>query len=743
MTRGGAPHYRSRVMKEKEKLLERIRRAADRPMTVRGLARALGIKRADFPGFKRRIDELVEAGALVRVRRTRVALPARPGRDRHEGLSLVRGRIAVTRGGAGFVGREEGEDVRVSPADLGGALDGDQVAVRLAGRRAGRPAGVVVRVLERGRLRIVGVFESGGGIPRVLPDDPRLPRAFEILPGGTGGAREGEKVVVLVEGGETPSAAPRGRVAEVLGDPDAPGVDLLSVARSFGLTAEFPSRVVEEAERAAVKERAEEEARRVDRTGDLVYTIDPVDAKDHDDAISVERRADGYRLGVHIADVSFYVEEGTALDREAFRRGNSVYLPGLVIPMLPESLSNDVCSLRPNRRRLAHSVFIDFDKNGLALKWRFEDTVIRSRAKLAYEEVQGFFDKGAADARIRRVAKGLEVARELALLLYRRRSEEGSLDFDLPEARIVLDERGEVVELGRRVRLESHRLIEEFMLAANRAVAREVMGKGQPFLYRVHGRPDKESLEFFSYMMNRLGFSFPVSDDARPIRFARFLEKVKRAPEADLVHELMLRSMQKAVYQRENIGHFGLAFRHYTHFTSPIRRYPDLLVHRMLRSLRGRTGYLPSYAKRLVPRIDAAGKHCSETERAAEAAERRAVRLLQARYMVRHVGEEYGGRITGVAGYGLFVRLDDLGVEGLVRASTLEGEFRHDERNARLVGRRSRKTYGLGDAIRVGIARVDPLRGEIDLYLPGGRGPAIPRRAPGRASRPKGKCSEN
>jgi ribonuclease R len=505
------------------------------------------------------------------------------------------------------------------------------------------------------------------------------------------------------------------------GEPRASGADLLSVVRTFGFPTAFPASVLREADREAAKETAVEESRRVDRTKDLVYTIDPSDAKDHDDAISVERRKDGYRLGVHIADVSFYVREGSALDREAFRRGNSVYLPGFVIPMLPEPLSNDVCSLRPNRRRLAHTIVIDFDANGSPIKWRFEESVIRSRAKLSYEEVQRFFDEGKADAKTLRVAENLLLARTLARLLFRRRSEEGSLDFDLPEAKVVLDERGEVVEIGRRVRLESHRLIEEFMLAANRAVAVEVMRKGQPLLYRVHGRPDRESLAFFSYMMDRLGYSFPVSDDMRPIRFARFLEKIKLAPDADLVHELMLRSMQKAVYQRENIGHFGLAFRHYTHFTSPIRRYPDLFVHRMLRALRGRSGYVPSYARRLAPRIDAVGKHCSETERAAEAAERLAVRMLQARYLAKRLGEEFEGRITGVVRFGFFVRIDGLGAEGLVRTSLLEGdEFRFDERNARLIGRRTRTVFRMGDRVRVGIARADPSRGEIDLYLPRG-----------------------
>ena len=402
---------------------------------------------------------------------------------------------------------------------------------------------------------------------------------------------------------------------------------------------------------------------------------------------------------------------------EAFERGNSVYLPGMVIPMLPEGLSNDVCSLKPNRRRLAHSVFIDFDRKGKMLRWELADTIIKSKARLSYVDVQDLFDGREVSTRVKRVADNLTLARKLAHLLSKRRFAEGSLDFDLPEAKIILGKEGEVLELGSRVRLESHRLVEEFMLVANRAVALEVFRKAQPFLYRVHDKPDMEKLEAFSHMMQRLGHRFPVSKTMQPKQFARFLDRVKDTPEADFINELLLRSMAKAVYQRDNIGHFGLAFSHYAHFTSPIRRYPDLLVHRLLRKLK--TGRYPvAFARRVKTSIDHVGKHCSETERTAEAAEREAIKVKQVAFMANHLGDEHTGVITGVLPYGFFVRLDRMGVEGMVRVSSIDDDYyRFDEKNFCLVGRRTRRTFRLGDAVQVGVMKVDTLRHEIDLFL--------------------------
>ena len=643
---------------------------------------------------------------------------------------MLVGTISISRGGSGFVSRDGGgRDILIPSHELQTSLDGDKVMVRLTGLVGGREAGAVIKVLERAPRNIVGVCHHGRMFTYVSPDNPKIHRDIYIAPEHTLDAEDGEKVVAVISAWDDPHLNPEGVITERIGFPGQPGVDMLSVIRSFGLPGEFTAEVLDEAERASASDMSTDDSHRRDCTRECVYTIDPEDAKDFDDAVSVQKTDTGYRLGVYIADVAFFVESGTALDQEAFARGNSVYLPGMVIPMLPEALSNDVCSLRPNRRRLAQAAFMEFDTKGKMLSWELDDVVIKSNARLTYEEVQAYFDSGTVSGKIKRVAKNLDVARELARLLSRRRFAEGSLDFDLPEAKIVMNDRGEVLELRNKVRLESHRLVEEFMLAANRAVALEVFRQAKPFLYRVHAKPDLEKLEGFSYMMSRLGHTFPVSPTMKPIQFARFLAGVKDTPEVDLINELMLRSMQKAVYQRENIGHFGLAFNHYTHFTSPIRRYPDLLVHRLLRRLR-QGKFTAAFVKRLPSVIDNVGAHCSETERVAEAAERQAVKIKQVAYMAGQLGEEYHGVISGVMPFGFFVRLDNMGVEGLVRMSTIDDDYyQYNEREYRIVGRRRGRTFRLGDPVHVGVLKVDTERNEVDLFLTSDNGPGGKRKA--------------
>ncbi|PWB73790.1 ribonuclease R [candidate division GN15 bacterium] len=702
---------------DRQTILRYIASEADRPMKMKELARALRIDDGSYGRFRRTVKDLIDSGELVYLKRNRIGVA--------EKLNVAVGIMSITRSGAGFLIREGiTPDIIISQTGVGTAFDGDKVMVRLGGKIGDRDAGVVIRVLERATRNIVGVFRKGKALAHVVPDNPRIHRDLYIHPDNSLDARDGEKVVAQLLAWDDPYLNPEGKIVERLGFPGQPGVDMLTVMRAFNLPDEFPRQVLDEAEQAAARLAETDLSERIDLTRECIYTIDPADAKDHDDAVSVEKIPGGYRLGVHIADVSHFVIEGTSLDSEAYRRGNSVYLPGMVVPMLPHVLSSDICSLKPNRKRLAHSASIEFDSKGKMLRWTLFDAVIKSRAKLTYEEVQDYFKSGIRSEGIDKTSENLDIARELAQLLSARRFAEGSLDFDLPEAKIIMNEKGEVIELGHRVRLESHRLVEEFMLAANRAVALELFRAARPALYRVHDKPDMEKLEAFSLMMSRLGHKFPVSPNMKPIQFARFLEGIKDAPEADFINELMLRSMQKAVYQRENIGHFGLAFSHYAHFTSPIRRYPDLVIHRLLKKHRSGE-FTAAYAKRIVPHIDHAGQHCSETERNAEAAERQAIRVKQVQYMANHLGEEYDGVISGVTTYGFFVRLGNLGAEGLVRLSAIDDDYYlYDEKNYRVIGRRQKRTFRLGDAIRVGILKVDQTRAEIDLYIPAPPKPA-------------------
>ncbi|RKX28236.1 MAG: ribonuclease R, partial [Candidatus Zixiibacteriota bacterium] len=458
-----------------EQIVAFIREKSYRPMKPKELARALDIHRHLYPEFRQTVKKLLASGELVKLKRGRIGLAQQ--------MDIVVGEISVTRGGLGFVPQEGTKKDIIIPAHaLSTALDGDRVMVRLTGTQetvslGKRRLGTVVRIIERVQRNIVGVLKQGKYFAYVSPDNARIHRDIYIPTEQTTGILEGQKVVCVITEWNDSALNPIGEITEVLGFPDEPGVDMLTVVKSFNLPEEFPLEIIDEAERATARDISEEIAHRLDLTRECIYTIDPVDAKDFDDAVSVEKTARGYRLGVHIADVSYWVEPGTDLDKEAFHRGNSVYLPGMVIPMLPEVLSNDVCSLRPNRKRLAHSVLIDFDHKGKMLSWEMADTVIKSQAKLSYEEVQDFFDNGlpsgAASARLARVAENLTLARKLARILSRNRFREGSLDFDLPEAKIILDKSGEVIELGNRVRLESHRLVEEFMLIANQAVALE------------------------------------------------------------------------------------------------------------------------------------------------------------------------------------------------------------------------------------------------------------------------------
>lgn len=695
-------------------IIDYLRYKASHPLKIKELAKELSISPRDYSSFRNLVKGLIESGKLVKLKRGRIGVPSE--------LNLVVGRISMTKGGYGTITTESGEPVVINPSNLLTALDGDKVTVRVGTTPEQELYGTVIKVLERTDRSIVGIFHRGRHFSSVVPDDKRLRRDIYIPNRLSKKASDGDRVVIRITVWDDPYRNPEGEVLEVLGKPDDPGVELLTIIKSFNLPEEFPGRVLKEADAVSAHFTRDEMKRRRDFTNEMVYTIDPADAKDHDDAISVEKTNRGYRLGVYIADVSHFVRDETGLDSEAFKRSNSVYLPGTVIPMLPEQLSNNLCSLKPNRRRLVYATLMNISGKGKLLDWEIVGGVVNSRAKLSYEEVQEFFSNGKQNDRIAKVTDSLKIARELATILHKRRMANGSLDFDLPEAKIVMNKKGEVIEIGNRVRLESHRLVEEFMLVANQAVALHVFRMGQKFLYRVHGKPDLEKLEAFSYLMSTLGYNFPVSENIRPIQFSRFLDKVKGKPEEELINELMLRSMKKAVYQPKNIGHFGLAFTHYTHFTSPIRRYPDLIVHRLLKKLDGGR-YPVKLDKRLDSILTNVGRHCSEIERIAEAAEREAIKIKQVAFMSKRIGEHYEGVISGILNFGFFVRLDNMGAEGMVRFSSLDDDYyRFDEKHFRLVGRRTGRTFRMGDPVKVGILSVDKVKNEIDLYLVGSHG---------------------
>lgn len=717
---------------DQEQILQFLSSGAYRPLKLRELAKKMGVPDEEYGGFRRAIRAMLRDGLLVKIKRGKIGLPQR--------TNVVVGRLVSGKSGYGFVVPEDGsEDVYVRDENMGYAFHGDKVAVTVLGRRRG-PAreGTITRILKRVKQSLVGTYHQSKFSDYVTPDDLRISRDIYVAPEDSRDAKDGQKVLLSLVDWPEVHTGPEGKVVEVLGYPDEPGMDMLSLIKELGLPLVFPEEVEQELGDLPRRVEQTEIHRRLDLRNVRCFTIDPADAKDHDDAVSLEILPNGnYLLGVHIADVSHYVKENAALDQEALKRGTSVYLVDRVIPMLPEKLSNDVCSLKPNRVRLTYSIIMELDPQGNRVGYRIRESVIRSRAKLNYDEVQQFFDAGSASKNVQGLENDLSEMRKLSGKLLQSRLAKGSLDFDLPEAHVVLGEEGRVLDILQVARLESHRLIEEFMLLANRTVAEHVTRVSVPFLYRIHEEPDQEKMEAFSDFVSTFGYSFKVSGRIRPKKIQRFLKSLEGKPEEALISEILLRSLKKACYAPENVGHFGLAFSHYTHFTSPIRRYPDLLVHRMLKELEdGRYDF--KRQSRMMRRLPRIGEMTSDRERLAEEAERESIKIKQIEFLQDKLGEEFEGLISGVVPFGFFVRLDNLLAEGLVRVSSLDDDYYlFDERGRRWVGRRTKKVYRIGDRVKAQVVRVDKEKKEIDFML-AGRGPrarAERRRGRGRRKR--------
>ena len=634
-------------------------------------------------------------------------------------LKVVEGRVIAHRDGYGFLARDDGgEDVFLPAREMQGLMHGDRVAceVRVSRRGGGRPGsrsgprhrGVVLEVIERNHRVVVGRFFRAGGISFVSPDHRNLPRDVTILDGeGT----DGEMVVVELDqppAGERWGDGPAGRIVERLGDPERPGMAAEIAIRSHGIPHVWPDDALAEAERLPREVPNEVAGGRTDLRDLPLVTIDGADAKDFDDAVHCDPRPGGWKLTVAIADVSHYVPPGSALDREASVRGTSVYFPGRVVPMLPERLSNGICSLNPEVDRLCLACEMHVDRRGRVTRAFFRDAVMRSRARLTYGEVEAavFDGDGQARRRLGGLMPRLEALREVYAALRQARRRRGVLDLEIGEPRVVLGPGGEVAHVGPAPRRVSHQLIEECMLAANVAVARRLARGRAPFLYRVHPPPGEEGLRELGAFLGRAGIDFDPGEEPRPGAFAAAAERAAGRPDTEILHLALLRAMAKADYRPRNIGHFGLALERYTHFTSPIRRYPDLLVHRTLKGEVGGTR----------EEMAALGHSTSAAERRAEEASRDAVARLVCQHLRSRVGEVFAGRITGVVSFGVFVRLDGLQVDGLAHVRSLGGDWYRFDRDGRyLEGEATGRRLALGDAMTVRVTGADPDERRVHL----------------------------
>ncbi len=691
-----------------EVVLDYLRRSRRGPMKAKEIAKGLSVAPRNWGDFRLLLRGMLERGRLYRVKGQRYAVP--------EKINLVAGRIAVTQKGDGFVAPDKGgQDIFVPGLSLDSAMDGDQVMVRVEGRPRGRsPVGRVIKVLDRAHETVVGTFHPSRSFGVVRPRNRRISREILVARGDEGTASEGDVVVARITTFGSGKMGPMGRVETVLGKSSEPGVDILSVIHDHGLPLVFPERVVSAAREAVAQRRRDPGEHRSDRRDLHVFTIDPADAKDHDDALSIRSLGDeSWEVGIHIADVSHFVRSGDEVDLEAFKRGTSVYLVDRVIPMLPHELSTDACSLLPDTDRFAVSVFATVDSAGRIREARFERTEIRSRHKLSYEEAQAVLDGDESiDPETDEALHALAV---LAEILREERKDRGSLDFDLPEGRVLLGEKGEPVSIRRVERLESHRLVEAFMLLANEIVARQAAQGHLPILYRVHDPPPTDKMRDLRTLLGRLSYRVPKGKISQKDLQA-VLKQVEGRPEEKLVSTVILRSMSRARYDVKNLGHYGLASDGYTHFTSPIRRYPDLWLHRVLTHslVEGRT--VPEHWEGQGLKEKAV--RCSVRERVAEAAERESVDLKKVEYMERHLGDEFLGTISGVTSFGIFVLLNDVFVEGLVHVNSMRDDyyiFRQDR--YLLVGERSHRTFRLGDPLKIRIARVNKEELLIDFVI--------------------------
>ena len=683
-------------------------------LTPGEILKKLRLSREKLESIQVCLAELAREGKIVRLKKNHFALP--------DAAHCLTGKVQAHPDGFGFLIPDDAarDDIYLSRREMRRVMHGDRVMVRLDRKQRGQTEAHVVQILERGQQRLLGIYQEFQGEAYLIPMDPRVGPAIPLAPGDQKPDR-GKVIAAEILRYGTGFSPPQGKLLQILGDPDDPEAQAQAIIFRYGLPSSFSPEARLEAKSCPTTADPEESASRVDLRPIRTFTIDGEKARDFDDAVSIEKLDGVYRLYVSIADVGCYVRPKTALDQEAYERGTSVYFPDRAIPMLPEELSNGICSLNPSEERLTKTALLEINGQGEILGSRFVNSIIRSHARMTYTEVRRILvDKDPESLeRYRTFVDDFKTMEELALLLCEKRRQRGSLDFDLPEAEIVLDLQGMPENIVRAERNIAHRIIEEFMIAANEAVARHLREKEFPLLYRVHEGPERDAVEALASFLLSLGYRLPQKKEkVAPQELQRLLEACRGKPEERVINRVLLRTMKQAHYAPTNIGHFGLASSCYTHFTSPIRRYPDLTVHRMLDKVLQGKKLRPKERDELNTYLEEAGKHTSERERIAMDAERDMVDLKKAQFMMDKIGAEFPGFIVSLANFGFFVELENYFVEGLVKLSSLtDDSYHYYEKEYLIKGHRHGRKFRLGDPVRVKVTRINAFRSEIDFEL--------------------------